>query len=420
MAHGFFIQYPTSKRTDPGYAVAPEILSLVDEARQAQGKEAINLGLLVNSYQLHEKHFLYQIYKSFPQVRLRELARNWNETPAYNQLFEMDYVLVSDRHTFRTSEASQLAVARILQNPADMFNQAFTPVRQWTLPSGERLTLYARRFAPVEPGVATDDMLALLTYFGDQLGPGDAVVLTSPDLVYLLGLALPAEAGGAIVPLPLPNTAPAATIAVLEELARTHQRLFLVRHNAEKADPAGVIERWLHDHTITGGDAWAKAVQVTPFVPVEPVATRLLASGVNWPDGATLQSAVQVYPAGLGPSPVAGGALVAELEWAGDVTGRKASLQLLAPDGRLVAQDDRETAPGRQTAVLLVPRSAAPGDYRLILTLYDPVTLQRFALADGAEATTLGAITVAPNTAQTVHVNPDLLAPPDQGEDDGT
>ena len=70
---------------------------MVDAARQAAGRDEIHLGLLVNSYPIHEKHFLYQIYTTFPQVRLRELARNWNNQPAYNQLFEMDYVLASDR-----------------------------------------------------------------------------------------------------------------------------------------------------------------------------------------------------------------------------------------------------------------------------------------------------------------------------------
>ena len=185
LANGFFIQYPASGVTDPGYAVAPDVLAYVDGQRQPggrlPGKDVVNLGLLVNSYQVHEKHFLYSIYKDFPHVRLRELARNWSQQPAYNQLFDMDYVLVSDTHTFRTNENSQAAVQRILYDPTDAFNQAFEPVRQWTLPSGEQLTLYGRRFAALEPGVAPDDYQQLLQFFGDRLGPGDAVVLVSPD-----------------------------------------------------------------------------------------------------------------------------------------------------------------------------------------------------------------------------------------------
>lgn len=83
LANGFFIQYPASGVADPGYAVAPQILAYVDSQRQPggalAGHEVANLGLLVNSYQIHEKHFLYSIYKDFPQARLRELVCNWRE-----------------------------------------------------------------------------------------------------------------------------------------------------------------------------------------------------------------------------------------------------------------------------------------------------------------------------------------------------
>jgi len=185
LAHGFFIQYEASEETAPGYAIAPDVLSKVEQARVAQGRDRINLGLLVNSYQLHEKHFLYQIYTTYPRVTLRELARNWNGQPAYNQLFEMDFVLLNDTHTFRTSEPSQAVVERILTQPHDLFNLAFRPVHQWTLPNGEKSTLYARRFAPTEPGLAPGDYQALLQQFGADWGAGDALVLTKPIGIYL-------------------------------------------------------------------------------------------------------------------------------------------------------------------------------------------------------------------------------------------
>lgn len=78
LANGFFIQFPTSGVTEQGYAVAPGVLAYVDGQRQPGGSIAgkcANLGLLVNSYQVHEKHFLYSIYKDFPQVRLRAGAQ---------------------------------------------------------------------------------------------------------------------------------------------------------------------------------------------------------------------------------------------------------------------------------------------------------------------------------------------------------
>ncbi len=76
LANGFFVQFPASERTDPGYAAAPEVLSVVDAARQAAGRDEIHLGLLVNSYPIHEKHFLYQIYTTFPRCA----CANWRAT----------------------------------------------------------------------------------------------------------------------------------------------------------------------------------------------------------------------------------------------------------------------------------------------------------------------------------------------------
>ena len=55
-------------------------------------------------------------------------------------------------------------------------------------------------------------------------------------------------------------------------------------------------------------------------------------------------------------------------------TALKASLQLLGADGSLVAQEDREIVGGEQQFVLLIPRSAAPGEYKLGLVVYDPST----------------------------------------------
>jgi len=418
LAHGFSIQYPASERTDPGFVVAPPVLALVEQARQREGRAVMQLGLLVNSYQLHEKHFLYQIYKNYPKVLLRELARNWNDQQAYNQLFEMDYVLASDTHDFRTHKESQAAAARIVFDPNDAFNQAFRPVQAWTMPNGETVTLYTRRFAPTEPGVATEDYLALLGLFGDRLGAGDAVVLTSPDQVYMLGLSLPADAGATIAPLPMDGATSEQTIARLADLARTHNRIFLVSHNADQADPSGEIEGWLRANAVVATDLWANSIRVTPFVPVRMGTRPLMPANAVWPSGLQLESAtVPGTDQPAGPAP--GGALVVALDWTGrDATPRKASLQLLSAAGTLVAQEDRDLTSDHQEFVLLIPRAAAPGEYRLTLALYDPVTLQRFAAADGADVVDLGAVRVAPVQESDAQPLPELRHP-NQQDDEG-
>ena len=432
LPNGFFIQYPASGVTNPGYAVAPDVLAYVDGQRQVggrlAGKDVVNLGLLVNSYQVHEKHFLYLIYKDFPHVRLRELARNWSQQPAYNQLFDMDYVLVSDTHTFRTNENSQAAVQRILYNPADAFNQAFEPVRQWTLPSSERLTLYGRRFAALEPGVAPGDYQQLLQFFGDRLGPGDAVVLVSPDQVYMLGLSLPADAGAAVVPLPLPGESEVETAKRLEDLVANYGRIFLVSHNAEQVDPDGSIEVWLRANAVAANDEWAGSVRVTPFVTTGATdrqgATVLPLTTAAWENGPAL-SLASVQAGGRAITPTAGSGLVVTVRWedggqaAQGGTAPKASLQLLGADGALIAQEDREITVGEQQFVLLIPRSAAPGEYKLGLVVYDPGTGERYGVAGGGDVAELGTVTVDPAPVhEPVELPP--LRHPDDAEDEGS
>jgi hypothetical protein len=418
--------------------VAPAILDFVDSQRlpggALAGKEVANLGLLVNSYQVHEKHFLYSIYKDFPNVRLRELARNWSQQPAYNQLFDMDYVLVSDTHTFRTNENSQAAVQRILNDPQDAFNQAFAPVAQWPLPSGEQLTLYGRRFPTLEPGVAPADYQALLSFFGDRLGADDAVVLVSPDQVYMLGLALPAGAGAAIFPLPQPGVSELDTVARLQTLAANYNRIFLVSHNAEQADPNGSIEIWLRANTVAANTAWAGSVRVTPFVPLGDLATTSVEKPLTvlnpaaWQDGPALTLA-SVTPGGHTATATAGGSLVTTLRWKSDAgvssaatlpgASPKASLQLLGADGALVAQEDRDIGQGEEQFVLLIPRSIASGEYQLALVVYDPTNNERYLTLNGSEAAVLGTVAIEPAPAVAPVEFPPLRHPED-AEDEGS
>lgn len=383
LAHGFFIQYPASEETDPGYAIAPAILDVVEQARVDQGRERINLGILVNSYQFHEKHFLYQIYTKYWYVTLRELARNWHNLPAYNQLFDMDFVLVNDTHTYRTNEASQGVVQRILTQPADLFNLAFRPVQQWTLPNGEVSTLYERRFAPTEPGFDPANYGQLLHEFGDDWGPGDLLVLTAPEQAYILGLTLPADHRLTILPLPADDKPMEESLDVLAHLAQSHDRIFLLSHNEAVVDPQGAMERWLRSHLTPGPASWINALRVTPFVAASLPTTPARPLRTRWQGGAEL-AGIAVDQAGLHPQ----GAVTAKLFWQSiGATPQKVSLQLFGPDGALVAQQDADLAATQAPFVLLLPRTLAPGAYQLVVILYDPTTLQRDQLiADGETA----------------------------------
>ena len=125
-------------------------------------------------------------------------------------------------------------------------------------------------------------------------------------------------------------------------------------------------------------------------------------------------------------TPTAGGGLVVTLRWEdGDAASQagsalKASLQLLGADGALVAQEDREIAEGEQQFVLMIPRSAAPGEYKLGLVVYDPGTGQRYRRsAGGGDVAELGTVAVGPAPVpEPVELPP--LRHPDDAEDEGS
>ncbi len=392
LAHGFNIQYPTVGRTDPNFAIADDVLDVLEAKRQAAGRKVITLGLLVNTYQLHEKHFLYQIYVKYPRVHLRELARNWTGRPAYPQLFEMDFVLVSDRHTYRTSEESQAVVERILNNSDDLFNRAFRPVKQWVLPNGERIVLYERRFSDFEPGIAAETYHRLLQALGPEFGAGDALILSAPNQVYVMGQLLPPDTGATVVPWPPDGEPPEEATALLADLAATHRRIFLLDRYSRTVDPEGHLTRWLSQRLLPGPERWFDDVRVQLFVPGAPARspTRQVAATFEG-------SGITLVGVAVGAERIpAGGAVPVTLFWKvpENPKGVKVFVHLYGPDGTLLAQHDLLLDRNVLTAVLPVPRAIAPGIYRLVVGVYDAKTGHRFPLSDGRDAVEVGTVVV--------------------------
>lgn len=114
---------------------------------------------------------------------------------------------------------------------------------------------------------------------------------------------------------------------------------------------------------------------MTPFAVLQTGAEPAALATADWPGGPQLAVATAQTPV------TAGGTLVVQMNWIESGTPRKASLQLLRADGSLLAQEDRDIVAGRRDYVLLIPRSAAAGDYRLALVVYDPATGARFPTA---------------------------------------
>jgi hypothetical protein len=131
----------------------------------------------------------------------------------------------------------------------------------------------------------------------------------------------------------------------------------------------------------------------------------------DWPGGPQLAVATAQTPV------TAGGALVVQMNWIESDAPRKASLQLLRADGSLLAQEDRDIVAGGQDYVLLIPRSAAAGDYRLALVVYDPATGARFPTASGAELVALGTVAIDAAPVAVPTALPPLRHPTDAADE---
>jgi len=133
---------------------------------------------------------------------------------------------------------------------------------------------------------------------------------------------------------------------------------------------------------MAGPDTWINALRVTPFITQVLPTTPNRTLDVQWQLGVELQGLAFEQTA-IQPQ----GSLAVRLFWgARDAVGQKVSLQLLGPDGALVAQQDADLASAQAPFVLLLPSNLTAGEYKLTLILYDPDTMQRTVLVTGGDA----------------------------------
>ena len=205
---------------------------------------------------------------------------------------------------------------------------------------------------------------------------------------------------GPVAHLALPPAASDVTGAndeVAKLAASGVRRVMLAAQQADWWDGDGIAETVLSKYyapvaAVPAGN-WEIQVYARPPAAIPPM-------GVSFANGVTLASAAvdsrQLIP---------GGVLVAHLQWRGRqdaLTGaEKITLQLLDSQGVLVAQTDLPfrssdiEAPARSYGIL-VPHELSPGQYRLIVALYDPERddSARVLTANGADHVELGEVSV--------------------------
>jgi 4-amino-4-deoxy-L-arabinose transferase-like glycosyltransferase len=399
LAQGLSIQLPASGRTDAGYWVVPDVLEYTARRRPA---ETTRLGVLVNAYQVNSKHFIYLAYAQYPGVQIDELATIGWEVPVYPRLFEEDFVLSIDPvpHYARRPD-TEATMARLVGSEEDTFHRAFDLAQTYPLPDGRRLLLYERRFDGEEGETAYYEALAAdLAVSG---AAEDAVIALPPEQVYALGrqgggdleiYPLPAEPGGAVSEVDL---------ALLARLSAEHGRLWVVLGDLQGADPAGLTSRRLAERFYGADHRWYGPLQLTLYAPpADGIGDEFRdgearAAGTRWENGIELAGYRFVEEA----VPV-GQIARLDLRWRAEVAPAgdyKVFVQLLDGEGRLAAQRDSEPLDGlrptsgwqagetvedRQGLWLTgqAPFGAplAPGDYRLVLGLYDAGTGERLAV----------------------------------------
>jgi hypothetical protein len=178
---------------------------------------------------------------------------------------------------------------------------------------------------------------------------------------------------------------------------------WLVTVGFPPAAPDNAAERWLALNAFKVSDEWLPDdVRLVHFTAAQPASRR--------PLEVTLGNAFRLADITLPTAIEPGRPLPVEFRWqalASSAVDYTVFLQLLNPDGGLVAQQDSSPnggyspttgwTPG-QTVIsrhaLGLPADLPPGDYRLITGLYNPATGQRLATGEGTDFVELGRVSV--------------------------
>jgi 4-amino-4-deoxy-L-arabinose transferase-like glycosyltransferase len=390
-AHMFQNQLPNSGDTDRGYWVVPDVLAYVSEEAERRGQPA-ELGMLVNTRQVHDEHFLYLIYTDFPAVRLRELAQNWTGRPAYPQLFEVDYVAVPSANPDHKLDPESLEVVEtILQRTPTLFREAFRVVREYPLPNGNVIYLYEKEYVLPE-GYEAEQYETLGSGLETSLGDDGVLVLHPEHQVPLLGRYYEGRPDLVLLPDGT-ETDPAAATAILEQSLPGHKRIGAVFEAGEGEDVQAAVGEWLTQNLYQAVDTWYGPARLTLY---DAGPAGQLAGSLEANFGGEITLVARTAPP---ESMQAGEILPVTLLWRsnGSITrDYKVFLHLIDREGNLSAQRDSEPVGGwRPTSGwesgeeiedrhgILTDPDLPAGDYELVLGLYDSDG-ERLPVLDGA------------------------------------
>lgn len=266
-------------------------------------------------------------------------------------------------------------------------------------------SLYAMYFNPAFQRDNYRQIAATIRALGTT---DDAVILHAPGQAEVFGYYFSGDDARAQV-IPLPRQRPinaTATIAALEKIAAENRRIFGVFWATEEADPDGVIEGWLNAHTFKASDVWFGNVRLVQFA---PPAQRMESFPVVAQFGdAMVLAGYQLPLASVSPGDI----LQIGLQWQAIQSPEKdytVFVQVLDAKNHLVGQRDAAPQPPTsawEAGVMVNDRHGVeilpgtpPGEYRLVVGLYDSATGERLSLPDGRDFLPLTNLSVTPNAS---------------------
>ena len=209
--------------------------------------------------------------------------------------------------------------------------------------------------------------------------------------------------------LALPQQRPpdeAATLAALSETVDDRRQVFALYWATDEADPNRIVESWLDRHAFRGLESWQGNVRFVVYSAPNRLACAELTPPVGFGPVLALMGQCQPDLPQMVPS---GQTALVGLRWQATQSlsvRYKVTVQLLDAAGQVMAQHDAEPAGGSRPTDgwlpgatvddnhgLPIPPGAPPGDYRLSVAVYDPVTGARLPTTAG-DALELGVVTV--------------------------
>ncbi|MBC8249793.1 MAG: glycosyltransferase family 39 protein [Anaerolineales bacterium] len=248
-----------------------------------------------------------------------------------------------------------------------------------------------------DPQYARDDYRGIAQYISALEKNGDVVLLNAPNQWEIFTYYYKGDA-----PVyPLPRSRPldeAQTAEELTEIAAEHNRIFAVLWAVDESDPGRFVEGWLADRAYKALDTWygnvRLAIYAAPTAPPEEI---------HNPLDSRLGDEIALLGYNLLTREVeAGDILPLTLFWqalAQPQERYKVFVHILDEAGHIVGQQDSEPGDGMHITTIwrpgetvadnygvLVRPGTPPGQHRIEVGMYSPISGQRLPISEGGQA----------------------------------